>query len=233
METRRSAVARRSGKGSTMSASSQGSELQGRRVAFLVANEGVEQIELTGPWKAVEAAGGVPTLISPEVGKVQAFDHLDKAEVFEATLATADARVEDFDGLVLPGGVANPDQLRMNRSAVRFVREMVRSGRPVAVICHGPWTLVEADVLNGRRITSWPSLQTDLSNAGAKWVDAEVIVCDYGPGVIVSSRKPDDLPAFEREMLTAFAAPGNDESDDAKSPKHDVHSSVRADPSSL
>ena len=201
---------------------------------LMIAADGFETVELFEPRKALEEAGVQVTLASIKTDPIQGMKgDINQAETATPDLTLDQVEVEDYDALVLPGGVANPDQLRMNRSAVRFVREMVRSGRPVAVICHGPWTLVEADVLNGRRITSWPSLQTDLSNAGAKWVDAEVIVCDYGPGVIVSSRKPDDLPAFEREMLTAFAAPGNDESDDAKSPKHDVHSSVRADPSSL
>jgi protease I len=176
-------------------------ELTGKTIAFLVATEGVEQIELTEPWSAVEDAGGTPRLVSVESGKVQAFHHLDKGDTFAVDAVVADADPSSYDGLVLPGGVANPDALRMNEDAVAFVREFVTSDRPVAAICHAPWTLAEADVIRGKRMTSWPSLQTDLRNAGAEWVDEEVVV----DGNLVTSRKPDDLPAFNDAMLDLFA----------------------------
>ena len=176
-------------------------DLNGRTIAFLVATEGIEQVELTEPWAAVEKAGGDPKLLSTESGKVQAFNHLDKADTFEVDVVVGDADPEAFDGLVLPGGVANPDALRMDEDAVAFVRHFVESDRPVAAICHAPWTLVEAGVVRGRRLTSWPSLQTDLRNAGAEWVDEEVVV----DGWLVTSRKPDDLPAFNEAMLEHFA----------------------------
>ena len=165
--------------------------LKEKKVAFL-ATDGVEQIELTEPWKAVEDEGGAPELISLESGEIQGFDHLDKDQQFVVDRTVADAKQDDYDGLVLPGGVANPDFLRADESAVRFARSFFEAGKPVAVICHGPWTLVEADVVRDRKITSWPSLQTDIRNAGGNWVDEEVVV-DNG---LVSSRKPDDLPAF-------------------------------------
>ena len=171
-----------------------------KTVAFLVASEGIEQVELTEPWKAVEEAGARPVLVSPEEGKVQAFNHLDKADTFEVDVTTAKARVDDFDVLVLPGGVANPDALRTDASAVSFVKSFMESGKPVAAICHAPWTLVEADAVRGRKLTSWPSLQTDLRNAGATWVDEELVVCEQGPGPLVTSRKPDDLPAFTKAL---------------------------------
>jgi protease I len=177
-------------------------DLQGRKIAFVVANEGVERVELTEPWKAVEEAGGSPTLIAPKADKVQTFDHLDKSETFDVDLATAQAEVNEFDAVVLPGGVANPDQLRMDDAAVRFVREFVDSGKPVAVICHGPWTLVEAGVVDGRRLTSWPSLQTDIRNAGGEWTD-EPLVRD---GNLITSRKPDDLPVFCEALVEAVAS---------------------------
>ncbi|MEO5898986.1 MAG: type 1 glutamine amidotransferase domain-containing protein [Ilumatobacteraceae bacterium] len=175
------------------------------KVAFLVANEGVEQVELTSPRDALEAAGAITVVVSLESGRVQAFNHLDPGDVFHVDVVAADARVVDFDALVLPGGVANPDQLRMDSDAVDFVRGFFDAGKPVAVICHGPWTLIEADVVQGRRLTSWPSLQTDLRNAGAEWVDEEVVVDRNGPNVLVSSRKPDDLPAFDRELIQVLA----------------------------
>lgn len=174
------------------------------RIAFLTANEGVEQVELSEPWSAVTSAGGEPVLVAPEPGTVQGFDHLDKGDTFEATLAAAAADVVDFDGLVLPGGVANPDQLRTDADAVRFVASFFDAGKPVAVICHGPWTLVEADVVRGRTLTSWPSLRTDIENAGGTWRDDEVVVCREGPNTLVSSRKPDDLPSFVDRMKEAF-----------------------------
>ncbi|HEX3004549.1 MAG TPA: type 1 glutamine amidotransferase domain-containing protein [Angustibacter sp.] len=171
-----------------------------KKVAFLVAGEGIEQVELTEPWKAVEEAGARPVLVSPDEGRVQAFNHLDKADTFEVDVTTAKARVDDFDVLVLPGGVANPDALRLDDSAVAFAKAFMESGKPVAAICHAPWTLIEADVVRGRTMTSWPSLQTDLRNAGATWVDEELVVCEQGPGPLVTSRKPDDLPAFTKAL---------------------------------
>jgi protease I len=176
-------------------------DLQNKKVAFLAANEGVEQVELTEPWKAVEQAGAQPELVSLEEGQVQAFNHLDKGDTFEVDRTVADADPSDYDGLVLPGGVANPDFLRMDERAVAFVRSFFESGKPVGVICHGPWTLVEADVVRDRTITSWPSLRTDIRNAGGKWVDEEVVVDDG----LVSSRRPDDLPAFCAKIVEEFA----------------------------
>ncbi|GGS34320.1 MULTISPECIES: type 1 glutamine amidotransferase domain-containing protein [Actinokineospora] len=178
--------------------------LTDRRVAFLVAPEGTEQVELTEPWKAVEQAGGRPELVSTGKDRVQAFNHLDKADTFPVDRAAADTGADDFDALVLPGGVANPDQLRMDDDAVAFVKSFFDQGKPVAVICHGPWTLVEADAVRGRKITSWPSLRTDIRNAGGEWVDAEVVVCEGAPSTLVSSRKPDDLPAFCRTLVEVF-----------------------------
>ena len=166
-------------------------ELNGKKVAFLAA-EGVEQVELTEPCKAVEQDGGTPELISVESGHVQAFNHLDKADTFPVDKTAAQADASDYDGLVLPGGVANPDFLRTDEDAVAFVRSFFEQAKPVAAICHAPWTLIEAGVVEGRKLTSWPSLQTDLRNAGAEWVDEEVVV-DQG---LVTSRKPDDLEAF-------------------------------------
>jgi protease I len=165
--------------------------LRDKRVAFLAA-DGVEQVELTEPWKKVEQEGGRPELVSIESDRIQGFEHLDKGETFKVDRQVSEASVDDYDGLVLPGGVANPDFLRADEDAVRFVRGFFEQGKPVAAICHGPWTLVEADVVRGRTLTSWPSLKTDIKNAGGKWVDEEVHV-DSG---LVTSRKPDDLPAF-------------------------------------
>jgi deglycase len=181
------------------------SSLNGKTIAFLVAPEGVEQVELTEPWKAVEQAGGTPELVSTEVGKIQAFNHLTPADTFEADKAADSVAASDYAALVLPGGVANPDFLRTNDAAVAFVRSFFDAGKPVAVICHGPWTLIEADAVSGRTLTSWPSVQTDLRNAGANWVDQEVVECSRGPSTLVSSRKPDDLPAFCRTLVAAFA----------------------------
>jgi protease I len=166
-------------------------KLEGKRVAFL-ATDGVEQVELTEPWKAVEQEGGKPVLVSPEEDQIQGFNHLDKADTFSVDTPVSQATASDFDGLVLPGGVANADFLRLEQDAVRFTREFFEAGKPVGVICHGPWTMIEADVVRGRTLTSFPSVRTDLRNAGAEWVDEEVHV-DSG---LVSSRKPDDLPAF-------------------------------------
>jgi protease I len=175
-------------------------KLDGKRIAFLVAPEGIEQVELTEPWKAVEEAGGSAELISTESGQVQAFNHLDKADTFPVDHTVGESDPSDYDGLVLPGGVANPDFLRMDEGAVAFVRSFFQRSKPVGVICHGPWTLVEADVLKGRTITSWPSLRTDIRNAGGTWVDEEVVV-DQG---LVSSRNPDDLPAFCEKIVEEF-----------------------------
>jgi deglycase len=175
--------------------------LKGKRIAFLIANEGVEQIELTEPWKAAEDAGGEPELIAPEPGKAQAFNHLDKADTFPVDKTVAEADPSDYDGLVLPGGVANPDILRTNEQAVSFTRSFFEAGKPVAAICHGPWTLVEADVVRGRTLTSWPSVKTDIRNAGGTWVDEKVHV-DNG---LVTSRKPDDLEAFCAKLVEELA----------------------------
>jgi protease I len=175
--------------------------IAGRRIAFVVANEGIEQAELTEPWRAVQDAGGTPELIAPEAGEAQAFHHLDKADRFPVDHTTAEVRADDYDGLVLPGGVANADAIRTDSDAVTFVSELAAKA-PVAVICHGPWILAEARAIEGRTLTSWPSLKTDLENAGAHWVDEQVHV----DGSLVSSRKPDDLPAFCDAMLEAFAA---------------------------
>ena len=180
-------------------------ELTGQRIAFLASNEGMEQVEFTVPWQAVRDAGGTPELLAPKPGTAQAFKHLDKADKFPVDSAIADSDPSGYDGIVLPGGVANPDQLRTVPEAIEFVQAMFRAGKPAAVICHGPWTLVEADVVRGRRLTSWPSLQTDIRNAGGEWVDAEVVRCTFGPNVLITSRRPDDLPAFCRELVTQFA----------------------------
>jgi protease I len=176
-------------------------QLQGKKIAFLVANEGVEQVELTEPLQAVREAGASAELLAPEAGEVQAFNHLDKGDKFDVDRTVGAADAGDYDALVLPGGVANPDLLRTKEEAVGFVRAFFSAGKPVGVICHGPWTLIEADVVSGRTLTSWPSLKTDLRNAGADWVDEEVVV-DEG---LVSSRKPDDLPAFNAKIVEEFA----------------------------
>lgn len=177
------------------------------RIAFLMAPEGVEQIELTDPWKAVTDAGGEPVLVSTEAGRVQAFNHLDKADTFPVDKVAGEVSADSFDGLVLPGGVANPDALRLDEGAVSFVRGFFDSGRPVAAICHAPWILVEADVVSGRELTSFPSLRTDIRNAGGTWVDEQVKVCDGGSNTLITSRKPDDLKAFCEAFLTEFAKP--------------------------
>jgi protease I len=176
-------------------------ELHGKKIAFLTADEGVEQIELTRPWEAVKDAGGTPELISPKGGQVQAFEHLDKADVFDADKSLDQADGDDYAGIVLPGGVANPDRLRTHDPAIRFIRSFFEAGKPVAAICHAPWTLVEADVVRNRTLTSWPSLETDIRNAGGHWVDEEVHV-DAG---LVTSRKPDDLDAFCAKAIEEFA----------------------------
>ncbi|KUO20005.1 type 1 glutamine amidotransferase domain-containing protein [Streptomyces dysideae] len=175
------------------------------RIAFLAAPEGVEQIELTDPWQAAVDAGHEPVLVSTKPGEIQAFHHLDKADRFPVDDVVGQTTAEDFGGLVLPGGVANPDYLRLNRKAVAFVRDFVERGRPVAAICHAAWTLVEADVVRGRTLTSWPSVATDIRNAGGTWVDEQVRICDHGPGKLVTSRRPADLKAFDEAFLEVFA----------------------------
>ena len=182
-------------------------ELNGKRVAFVVANEGIEQVELSEPWRAVLDAGGRPELVAPKPGQAQAMHHLDKGDRFPVDRITDEARAADYDAVVLPGGVANPDQLRQDAAAVDFIMSMFEKGKPVAAICHGPWTLVDGDLVDGRTLTSWPSLQTDLRNAGANWVDREVAVCRDGINVLVTSRKPADLGAFCREITSVFAEP--------------------------
>jgi len=171
-------------------------DLKGKTVAFL-ATDMVEQVELTEPWKAVEAAGAKPELVSLEPGEVQGFDHYDKADTFRVDREVADVSPEDYDALVIPGGVGNPDTMRMDENAVRFVREFFRSGKPMGVICHAPWMLVEADVVHGRTLTSFWSIKTDVENAGGDWVDREVVV----DGSLVTSRSPKDIPAFNERLL--------------------------------
>lgn len=180
--------------------------LHGLRVAFLTANEGVEEVELTSPWKAVEDSGGTPILVAPENGEVQMFNHLDKADGWAVDLTTQEADPNDFDAVVLPGGVVNPDQLRLDRRAVAFVVNAFATGKPVGAICHGPWTLVEADVVRGRVLTSWPSLCTDITNAGGSWIDEAVVVCTSGPNALVTSRKPEDLQVFCSTLVDEFAS---------------------------
>ena len=175
-------------------------KLDGKKIAFL-ATDGVEQVELVEPRKAVEDEGAEVELISLEKGEFQGFEHLDKGQTFTADKAAKDADPDDYDGLVLPGGVANPDFLRSDEDAVRFVRAFFDAKKPVGAICHGPWTVVEADVVKGRTLTSWPSLKTDIRNAGGEWVDEEVHV-DQG---FVTSRKPDDIPAFNAKIVEEFA----------------------------
>jgi protease I len=175
-------------------------KLDGKRVAILVATEGIEQVELVEPRKALDDAGAQTDLISTESGEVQAFNHLDKADTFPVDKVVGDVSAEDYDALMLPGGVANPDNLRMHQDAVKFVRAFFDAGKPVAAICHAPWMLVEADVVRGRKIASWPSLQTDIRNAGGEWHDEQVVV-EQG---LVTSRKPDDIPAFNEKMIEEF-----------------------------
>ena len=178
--------------------------IDGAKVAFLVAPEGVEQVELTRPWSEVEAAGGTPSLISTEDGEIQAYNHLDKADTFPVDAVVDEVGVEDFDALVLPGGVANPDKLRMHDGAVALTRAFLEAGKPIAAICHGPWTLVEAGGVAGRTLTSYPSLKTDIRNAGGDWIDAEVHVGEDGNGPLITSRNPGDLDAFCRETLAVI-----------------------------
>ena len=170
------------------------------KVAFLTATEGVEAVELTDPWEALRNAGHDTELISTESGTVQLFNHLDKTETQKVDKVVKDVSVDEYDALVLPGGVANPDELRTNDDAVQFVKDFVASGKPVAAICHAPWTLVEANVVKGKTLTSWPSLKTDIENAGGTWVDQDVVV----DGNLITSRNPNDLPAFQDAVLSAL-----------------------------
>jgi protease I len=172
------------------------SHLTGKKVAILV-EDGFEQVELTSPKEALEAHGAQTHIVSPKSGNVKGWEHTKWGQEFPVDVAIEQANANDYDALLLPGGVMNPDKLRTNKKAVNFVRSFFDQGKPVAAICHGPWMLVEADVVNGRKVTSYPSIQTDLKNAGANWVDQEVVV-DQG---LVTSRKPDDLPAFNRKLV--------------------------------
>ena len=175
-------------------------KLQGKRVAFL-ATDMVEQVELTEPWKAVQDEGATPELVSLEEGEIQGFNHFDKADTFPVDRTVEEVSADDYDALVIPGGVGNPDTMRMDENAVEFTRQFFQQGKPVGVICHGPWMLVEAGVVRDRTVTSWPSLRTDIGNAGGNWVDEEVVV-DQG---LVTSRKPDDLPAFNKKIVEEIA----------------------------
>lgn len=177
--------------------------LDGMRIAF-IATDGVEAVELSEPWAALVEAGAVPTLLSLDSGTIQGFDHLSPGETFPVDKSVAHAHADDYRALVLPGGVANPDRLRTDGGVLDFLRAVTEAGTPIGVICHGPWTLVSAGLVDGRRMTSWPSLRDDLVNAGADWVDEEVVVDDSGPNVIVSSRRPDDLPAFCKAIVERF-----------------------------
>ncbi|HSU95159.1 MAG TPA: type 1 glutamine amidotransferase domain-containing protein [Gemmatimonadaceae bacterium] len=174
--------------------------LSGKRVAIL-ATDGVEQIELTEPRKALDAAGASTKVVSPKSGSIKGWNHTNWGDPIKVDVTLDNTSPDDYDALMLPGGVMNPDHLRMNENAVNFVRAFFEAGKPVAAICHGPWLLVEADVVRGRNVTSWPSLQTDLRNAGANWTDSQVVT-DHG---LVTSRKPDDIPAFDKKMIEEFA----------------------------
>ena len=178
---------------------------ESRRIAFLAAAEGTEQVELAEPWTAVFAMGWQPVLVSPARDTIQMFNHLDRGDTMGVDVPVDRAAADDYAGLVLPGGVANPDQLRTSLAAVAFAGGFFTAGKPVAAICHAPWTLIEADVVRGRTLTSWPSLHTDLVNAGATWVDEEVVQCENGPNVLVTSRKPADLPAFCKAFTAVFS----------------------------
>jgi protease I len=171
-----------------------------KRIAFLTASEGVEEVELTKPWQAAVDAGHTAELLSLDEGEVQLFNHLDKSSTRRVDRRVSDVAIGDYDALVLPGGVANPDALRMDGEAVAFIRDFVDSGKPVAAICHAAWTLVEADRVRGKRVASWPSLQTDIRNGGGEWVDEEVVT----DGNLITSRNPDDIPAFSKALLAAL-----------------------------
>jgi len=184
-------------------------EDSGFRVAFLVANEGVEQVELEVPWRTAREQGWSPELLAPEPGFVHAMRHLDHGDDFPVDRTVGAARPGDYDALVLPGGVANPDRLRIDADALEFVRAIFAAQKPVAAICHAPWTLINAGAVAGRTLTSWPSLEIDIRNAGGTWVDEEVHVCGDGPNLLVTSRKPADLPAFCRTMVDVFRMTGH------------------------
>jgi protease I len=181
-------------------------ELQGKKVAFLTANEGVEQAELTTPWQAVKDAGGEPVLLAPESGSVQANHDVEQADRFPVDGRVGSASVDEYVGLIIPGGTINADKLRMDGDAVAFVKGFVDASKPVAAVCHGPWSLVEADVLAGKTLTSWPSLRTDIRNAGGTWVDEEVFVCPCNDWILITSRKPDDLKAFSEAVVRQFGS---------------------------
>lgn len=182
-----------------------GTALNEMKIAFMIASQGAEQSEFQHPWEALVAQGARPTLVCPEPGEAQLFNHLDRGSRIPVDVVLADADADQFDALVLPGGVANPDSLRMQPEAVKFVNAFFAARRPVAAICHAPWLLVEADEVRGRTVTSWPSLRTDIVNAGGKWVDEQVVVCDRGSNLLVTSRKPQDLPAFNDAVIKQFA----------------------------
>ena len=175
-------------------------KLSGKRVA-VVATDGFEQAELTEPMKALQDAGAKAEIVSPKSGQIQGWKHFDKADFFKVDKTIDQASPDDYDALMLPGGVANPDQLRLSEKAIQFIKSFVDAEKPIAAICHGPWTLIDAGAVRGRKMTSWPSLKADLKNAGAQWVDQEVVT-DQG---LVTSRKPDDIPAFNRKMIEEFA----------------------------
>jgi protease I len=180
-----------------------GRALQGKRVAILM-TDGVEQVEYTEPRSFLEGQGAQVTLVSPKPAgdEIQGFKHMDPGDKFKVELNVRDARPGDFDALVLPGGVANPDRLRLSAEAIGFIREFGIGNKPIAAICHGPWTLIDADLVTGKRVTSWPTLQIDLQNAGAQWSDEQVVV----DGKLVTSRKPDDIPAFNQAILQELTA---------------------------
>ena len=175
-------------------------KLDGKKVAILVA-DGFEQVEMTKPREALDEAGAETKIVSLKSGKIQGVNHVNKGDQFDVDLTVDEARPDDFDALLIPGGVHNPDKMRMNDKALQFARHFFREGKPVAAICHGPQVLISADLVRGRKMTSWPAIQVDMRNAGARWVDEEVVV-DNG---LVSSRKPDDIPAFNRKMIEEFA----------------------------
>ncbi len=185
-----------------------GNELQDVRVAFVVANEGTEVAELLVPWRAVIDAGGTAELVAPRPGMVETMRHLDRADRFPVDRMTDLARATDYDAVILPGGVVNADRLRLDAAAVDFLMAMFEAGKPVAAICHGPWALIEGDLVAGRTLTSWPSLRSDLRNAGAYWVDREVAVCRVGINTLITSRQPEDLESFCREVIAEFAPAG-------------------------
>lgn len=181
-------------------------ELSGKKIAFLVAPAGVEQVELTTPWQAVQDAGGQPTLLSTQSGQVRAFNHdVEMADTFGVDVTVSDASAGDYDAWVLPGGTTNPDKLRTEPEAMAFVKAFVDARKPVAAVCHGPWSLVETDVVRGKTLTSWPSLRTDIRNAGGTWVDEKVFICPEQGWTLVTSRKPDDLDAFSSTLVEEFA----------------------------